>query len=262
MNSVITKIDKRGVATLVLNRPLHHNAFDDVMIEVLNSEIQKLNEDPHVKILVLSSQGESFSAGADLSWMQKMAHYTLAENVQDAHKLGQLMYNLYHFTKPTIAMVQGPTFGGGVGLVACCHIAIASSKAMFCFSEVKLGLIPAIISPYIINAMGLRNTKAYFLSGLSFDANSAKQMGLCHEVVESQMLAQRCEQLIHTLLRNGPEALKAVNALLNQLQPLAITQQIVDFTVNQIANIRVSPEGQEGLKAFLEKRKPTWINVI
>lgn len=257
-HSILVSQDNRGVATITLNRPQVHNAFDELMIAELTGALYHLEQEADVKIIVLKSLGKSFSAGADLQWMQKIANYTLDENIKDAQKLGTLMSTLYRCLKPTVAMVQGGAFGGGVGLVACCQIAIASTQASFCFSEAKLGLIPAVISPYVINAIGLRHARAYSLTAHPFDALSAKQIGLCYDVVSPETLEMRVEEIVALLLQNGPEALKAVNSLLHELQPLEINQAMIDKTVQRIANIRVSPEGQEGLKAFLEKRKPRW----
>jgi len=256
--TILTSIDQKGVATLTLNRPECHNAFDDVMINEMIHALLQLEEDKAVKIIVLKSTGKNFSAGADLTWMQKMAHFTEDENIHDAMRLGKLMYTLYYCQKPTIAMVQGAVYGGGVGLVACSHIAIASTDATFCFSEAKLGLIPAVISPYIINAIGIRQTRAYFLTANSFDATTAKQIGLCFEVVKRETLEEKTNDLILTLLHNGPTSVQSINSLLKELSPHPITELIVEKTVQRIASIRVSPEGQEGLKAFLEKRKPAW----
>lgn len=256
--TIMTNIDPRGVATLCLNRPERHNAFDDVMIGEMTDALLSFEQNMQAKIIVLKSEGKNFSAGADLAWMKKMAHFTKHENTEDAMRLGKLMYTLYHCQKPTIAMVQGATYGGGVGLIACSHIAVVASDATFCFSEVKLGLIPAVISPYIISAIGLRQARSYFLTASVFDATTAKQIGLCHEVVPREALAHKTDELILTLLRNGPQALQAVNDLLKELQPLVINEVVVEKTVQQIANIRVSAEGQEGLTAFLEKRKPAW----
>jgi len=256
LNVVIEK----DVGTITLSRPEQHNAFDELMIEELTLSIQDMKNNPEVRVLVLQSTGKSFSAGADLQWMKKMAQYSTTENEKDAYLLGKLCFDLYHFPKPTLALVQGPAFGGGVGLIACCNIAIASSEASFCFSEAKLGLIPAIISPYIVNAIGVRQARAYFLSTKIISPLLACQLGLCHEMVEPVQLHKRANEWIQKLLMNGPIALQEVNLLLNAFQPVNITLDLVKETSAKIAQLRASQEGQEGILAFLEKRAPGWVN--
>lgn len=255
---VAYQIESNGVATLMLNRPDRHNAFDAKMIQAILDVLEELSGQPQVRILVLKSTGETFSAGADLNWMREMAQHTHDENEQDAKKLGLLMYKLSHFTKPTIAVVQGPAYGGGIGLIACCKIVIASTEARFRFSEVKLGLIPATIGPYIIQVMGPRQALAYFLSCKTFDANTALQMGLCHEIVGPDKLEETVNSWIEALLQGGPHALEeAVNFVNEFSNPLPT--DVADKTAQIIARLRISPEGQEGLSAFIEKRKPNWI---
>lgn len=256
--SILVQIESNGVATLTLNRPDVHNAFDDNTISEMTKALNELSNDPSVRMLVLKSNGKHFSAGADLAWMQKMAQFDEMANLKDADALAQLMYQLHRFGKPTLAIVQGNAYGGAVGLMACCHIVIAASTAQFCFSEVKLGLIPAVISPYIVRAIGQRNARAYFLTAKAFDATRALQMGLCHEVVAKEQLEQAANDMIICLLKNGPQAQIAVNNLIDELQSLKIDEQLVSLTAKTIANIRVSNEGQEGLKAFLEQREPIW----
>jgi methylglutaconyl-CoA hydratase len=256
MTVILTEILPNGIGKITLNRPEVHNAFDEVMIESLTEAIKQMEQDPLVKIILLQSAGKNFSAGADIAWMKKMAHFSTDENLHDAGLLSGLMSTLYHCQKPTVAKVQGAVFGGGVGLVACCQIVIAASNATFCFSEVKLGLIPATISPYVIQAIGIRFARAYFLTALPFHAADAKQMGLCHEIVEIDELENRTQHVISSLLRGGPQALKAVNALLNKLP---VTPEIINLTVQKLVEVRTSKEGQEGLAAFLEKRSPNWI---
>jgi methylglutaconyl-CoA hydratase len=255
-NSILTEMKSNGVGIITLNRPEVHNAFDEVMIQSLTEAIKQMEQDPLIRVILLQSAGKNFSAGADINWMKKMAHFSIDENVHDAGLLSILMSTLYNCQKPTVAKVQGAAFGGGVGLVACCQIVIAASNATFCFSEVKLGLIPATISPYVIQAIGLRQARAYFLSAQPFHASEAKAMGLCHEVVALEELENRTHEVIHGLLRNGPQALKVVNALLNKLP---VTPEIINLTVQKLVEVRTSKEGQEGLSAFLEKRSPNWI---
>jgi methylglutaconyl-CoA hydratase len=257
--TIIQAIDNQGVGYITLNRPEHHNAFNEVMVHELAEIFVDFSQNPAVKIIVLNSQGQSFSSGADLQWMKKMANYSETENIIDANKLATLMSTIYYSEKPTIAIIQGPAFGGALGLIACCHIAIASTSATFCFSEVKLGLIPAVISPYIINAIGQRHARAYFLTGARFDAHCAQRIGLCHEIAEPHSLEEHSKQFIKKLLQNAPQALIEVNMLINNLHVFPITPDINHLTAKKIAEIRASQEGQEGLSAFLEKRKPNWI---
>lgn len=257
-SSILLQIDQQGVATLTLNRPDVHNAFDDHMIAEMTKAIRELANDPKVKILVIKSMGKHFSAGADITWMQKMVDKDEMANLKDADALAQLMYQLSRFPKPTLSIVQGNAYGGGVGLVACAHIAIASNNAQFCFSEAKLGLIPAVISPYVVRAIGQRNARAYFLSAKPFDATRAQQMGLCHHVVTPEELETAANDTIASLLKNGPHALIAVNNLIDNLQTLEINEETVSMTAKVIASLRISPEGQEGLNAFIQRREPSW----
>lgn len=252
-------IDQRGVACLTLDRPEQHNAFDDVLIAELNQALTDLAADEAVRILVLGAAGKSFSAGADLNWMRRMADYDETRNREDAMQLAELMQRLNRFPRPTIARVQGAAFGGGVGLVACCDIAIAGEQALFCLSEVRLGLIPAVISPYVIAAMGERAARRYMLSAERFDARQACVLGLVHEVVGNTELQQRVEAMIEVLLECGPAAQAAAKDLIQALSGRAIDQDVISETARRIASIRASDEGREGLNAFLEKRKPAWI---
>jgi methylglutaconyl-CoA hydratase len=259
--SVSSRIDERGMATLTLNRPQVHNAFDDHLIASLTHELRELEHNARVRVVVLAAEGKSFSAGADLNWMQRMAKYSEADNIRDAVALANLMRVLDTMSKPTIARVQGAAFGGGVGLVACCDIACASSAAVFCLSEVRLGLIPAVISPYVIAAMGKRNARRYFLTAERFDANEALRIGLVHSVVEPGQLDTSLTQLIDELLKGGPHAIAEAKDLIASVANRPIDQALAENTAARIARIRVSSEGQEGTNAFLEKRAPAWVKV-
>lgn len=259
MNTLLSHVDEFGVATIILNRPQTHNAFNEQMIAEITECFEQLIKDTSVNIIVLKSEGKSFCAGADINWMQNIAGFSREENVKDAAKLAHMMHTIYHCPKPTIASVHGNAFGGGVGLVACCHIAIVASDANFCFSEVKLGLIPAVISPYIINAIGASFARALFLSGRTFNAQAALAMGLCHDVTDKEDLERCTQEWVQLLRQNGPQAMCAVNKLMNELEPMPISPHIANMTAQKIADIRVSEEGQEGLNAFLEKRKPRWV---
>jgi methylglutaconyl-CoA hydratase len=255
---ITTSIDQRGVAQLVLNRPDVHNAFDDCMIGELIQALDAFAVNPQLRVLLLRSNGKNFSAGADLGWMRSMADKNYAENLQDAGELAKLMQKLDTFPAPTLALVQGAAFGGAVGLVACCDIAMASDKASFCLSEVKIGLIPAVISPYVVRAIGERASRRYLLSAERFFAAEALQLGLLHQVVSEDELHGVSDAMVQTLLANSPAAVRAAKALIFTVANQPTTQVLIDETSRRIAAIRVSKEGQEGLSAFLQKRTPAW----
>lgn len=257
MASLLTSLDKRGVATLTLNRPEVHNAFDDTVIGELNTAIETYSKHPDVRLLLLAASGKSFSAGADLGWMKRMASYSREENLADARELERLMRSLYDFPKPTLAVVQGAAYGGAVGLVSCCDIALASDNASFTLSEAKLGLAPAVISPFVIATIGARQASRYFLTAERFSAATARELDLVHEVVAPEALEAAQARMIDTLLANGPIALMAGKALLRKVAP-ATSPEIAAYTTELIASLRTSQEGQEGLGAFFEKRQPAW----
>ena len=246
------------VATVWMNRPDVHNAFDDTLIAGLTAELQRLDEAADAKVVVLAARGKSFSAGADLNWMKRMAQYSEVENLRDARGLAGLMKALHGMRKPTIARVQGAAFGGGVGLVACCDIAVASKEALFCLSEVRLGMIPSVISPYVIAAMGPRAAQRYFLTAERFDADEAKRIGLVQGVVAPNDLDEAVGAMASHLLKGGPAAIAAAKRLIADVSRHPIDDALVEETARRIASIRVSPEGREGIAAFLEKRKPDW----
>ncbi|MEO8156512.1 MAG: enoyl-CoA hydratase/isomerase family protein [Betaproteobacteria bacterium] len=247
-----------GVATIRMNRPDVHNAFDDGLIAVLTAELRRLDHLSQVRVIVLAANGKSFSAGADLNWMRRMAKYSQEENLRDAVALANLMRTLEGVQKPTIARVQGSAFGGGVGLVACCDIAIASTQALFCLSEVRLGLIPSVISPYVIAAIGERAARRYFLTAERFDAAEARRIGLVHEVVDEGVLDESVASITGHLLKGGPKAQAAAKRLIEDVSRRPIDDALSVETAKRIAAIRVESEGQEGLVAFLDKRKPHW----
>lgn len=246
-----------AVARLTLNRPELHNAFDDRMIAELLQALHSVANNSEVRLLVLTSNGNNFSAGADLGWMRSMAAKNYADNYADAEQLSLLMQHLDELPLPTIALVRGAAFGGAVGLVACCDIALAESSASFCLSEVKIGLIPAVISPYVMRAIGHRQARRYMLSAERFNAASALAMGLVHEL--SDDLEQRLAQLQQQLLSNSPAALAAAKNLILAIDQQPLNTATREHTIKEIAQIRVSAEGQEGLNAFLQKRTPAWI---
>ncbi|GAA6134861.1 enoyl-CoA hydratase-related protein [Oceaniserpentilla sp. 4NH20-0058] len=250
-----------GLATLTLNRPEVHNAFDDELIQNITTALKKIEQRNDVQIVVLTSQGKHFSAGADLNWMKRMATLTEQQNKDDAQQLAELMHTLNHLSKPTLALVNGAAYGGAIGLIACCDIALATQRSQFCLSEVKIGLSPAVISPYVIAAIGSRQARRYFLSAEAFDANQAHQIGLIHDVVADEaQLKNSSQQLIKTLLKNCPQAMAKTKQLIKTVNSGECDQAMRDYTVNLIASIRVSAEGQEGLTSFLEKRTANWVN--
>jgi methylglutaconyl-CoA hydratase len=258
--TILTNIDNRGVATLTMNRPELHNAFDDCLIADLTDALRELDEDPDVRVVVLAANGKSFSAGADLNWMRRMADYSREQNLADAENLAELMHTLDTLSKPTIALVQGAAYGGGVGLVACCDIAIATARATFCLSEVKLGLFPAVISPYVIAAIGSRASRRYFLSAESFDAGDAFLLGLVHQVVaDEHELSATAERMVSQLLANSPAAMAGAKNLVAAVAGRHVDDALIADTAGRIADQRSSQEGREGLSAFLAKRKPAWV---
>lgn len=258
-DSIQAYVDARGVASLALCKPAVGNAFDDRMISAMVKVIEAWYEDAQVRIIVLRSEGKHFSAGADLNWMKRMAALSESENKRDAADLARLMHSLWQCPKPVIARVQGAAFGGAVGLAACADIVIAAEDARFCLSEVKVGLVPAVISPYVTRAMGSRAASRYFLTAEVIPAAEAHRLGLVHELAPETGLDAKLEQLCAALLNNSPAALRESKALIRHLHHAPIETALVDHTTDLIARIRVSPEGQEGLSAFLEKRVPAWI---
>ncbi len=256
-DSVILTFE-HGIATITLNRPSVHNAFDDAMIAQFNAHLASVAADPAVRALVLRAAGKSFSAGADLDWMRRMAGYSMAENLADAGGLAMLMHRLNHLPMPSLALVQGSAFGGGVGLVACCDIAIAATGAKFCFSEVKLGLIPAVISPYAVAAIGARAARRYFLTAEIFDAATALELGLVHRVIEPEALDLAADAMLAALAQGGPGAQAASKALIRTVADRPLDDSLVLETQRLIAAQRASAEGREGVAAFLEQRAPSW----
>ena len=248
-----------AVAILTLDRPEVRNAFNDELIARLTLAFHELGEKPEVRCIVLAANGPAFCAGADLNWMKRMAGYTRDENLEDASKLARMLEVIYRCPKPTIAKIQGDVYAGGTGLVAACDMAVAVDTAQFCLSEVRLGLIPATISPYVIRAMGTRGAHRWFLTAERFDAAEAHRMGFVHEVVKAGELDARVAGLAQALVGAGPEAVKACKKLLHDVAGHEITAGLVRRTVEGIADIRASDEGREGVQSFLGKRKPNWL---
>jgi methylglutaconyl-CoA hydratase len=247
-----------GVARLTLTRPEKHNAFDEVLIEDLTHALTGLGLDPSVDMVILAAQGKSFSAGGDLAWMKRAAEKNHAGNVRDAMALAALMRTLDTLPKTTLALVQGPAYGGGVGLVACCDIAIAAPHATFSLSEVKLGLIPAAISPYVIAAIGPRQARRYFQTAETFDAATAQRIGLLHEVVEADKLHARAAQIADAILKTAPVARQDAKQLVSDVGHRPIDDTLTAMTAERIADARARDEAKEGLAAFFERRAPQW----
>lgn len=266
--TVTSCIDNRGVATVTLNNPGKHNAFDDTIIADLTQAFNDIASDDAVRLMILASQGKSFSAGADLRWMQRMADYSYEENLRDAHALANMLKALNSLPQPTIARVQGAAFGGAVGLVSCCDMAVGSNHAKFSLSEVKIGLIPATISPYVIDAIGARAARRYFITAEIFNAETAQQLGLLSNVVTPEALDEAMNTLVESILSNGPAAVRAAKALVADVEQMRQTSEnhnddaLIAMTCERIAAIRVSQEGQEGLGAFLEKRPAPWLPTV
>lgn len=252
------QVDERGVARLTLNRPDVHNAFDDVMIGELIAALTQAADDDNVRVLVLQSEGKNFSAGADLNWMRSMADKDYQQNIDDAGELSLLMQRLDELPKPTIALVQGAAFGGAVGLAACCDMVLAQPKTSFCLSEVKIGLIPAVISPYVVKAIGERQARRYMLTAERFFADDALQLGLVHRIVDD--FGGALDEWLEALLNNSPQALGACKQLIANVGSRPVDDRVRRHTIEAIAEIRVSAEGQEGLSAFLQKRPAAWRN--
>ena len=259
MTSAIRIATQAHVATVVLNRPEVRNAFNDELIAELSEVFTRLGDDARVRAIVLAANGPAFCAGADLNWMRRMADYTREENLADAAKLAFMLRTLYECPKPTIARVQGDVYAGGMGLVACCDMAVSVDTANYCLSEVKLGLIPATIGPYVIRAMGPRASHRYFLTAERFNAQEALRIGFVHEVVGADQLDTKVGEMVAALVAASPNAIKECKKLVQYVADRDITRLLIDHTVKAIADIRASAEGKEGVQSFLNKRKPNWL---
>ncbi len=246
------------VARVALNRPDVHNAFDETLIAELTHVVRTLDADLGIRVVIIEGRGKSFCAGADLNWMKKMAGFSQTENLADASALAAMLSALNNVSKPTIARVHGAAYGGGVGLVACCDIAIGAPGAMFSLSETRLGLIPATISPYVIEAIGSRAARRYFLSAERFGAEEAHQLGLLHELVPESELDATVDRRVAALLEAGPQAQAEAKLLIRAVAHRPIDQGVIGDTAKRIARIRATLEGKEGVAAFLAKRKPAW----
>lgn len=260
MKSTFLTVEAAGpVATITLTQPDVRNAFSDEVIADITRAFTWVGEQAQVRAVVLAAEGPAFCAGANLNWMRLMADYSREENLVDAGKLAEMLRVIYTCPKPTIARVQGDVYAGGMGLVACCDMAVAASHAGFCLSEVKIGLIPATISPYVIRAMGARAAHRYFLTGERFDAAEALRTGFVHQVVEAEALDSAVDGLLKHLLSASPAAVQACKKLVIDVAGREVDAALIAETVVGIADIRSSAEGKEGVQAFLNKRKPSWL---
>lgn len=254
--TITFKIENQ-IARIFLNRPEIHNAFNDVMILELSEVFKKISEDEKIRVAVLTGNGQSFCAGADLNWMKKVIDFSYEENLKESLQLAELFYLMYTLPQPTIARVNGAAIGGGAGLVAVCDLVIASEKAKFSLSEVKLGLVPACISPYVLRRVGERVARELFLTGERIDACKALEFGLVNQVVPDDKLDEAVDERIKQLLSSGPKALAMCKDLLQKIPGMGF-EEFKRYTAEVIAKLRISEEGQEGMNAFLEKRKPKW----
>jgi methylglutaconyl-CoA hydratase len=259
MSTVTTSIDSRGVVTLTLNRPEKHNALDGATMGELTDALTRISSDPQARVVVLTGAGASFCAGADIGHMRSMLNFTEEQNVADALVLARLLRKLDELELPLIARVNGNTFGGGVGLVACADIAIGADSAKFALTEVRLGIVPAAISPYVVEAIGSRQARRLFLTAAPFGADEARSLGLLHFTAPADQLDPLIDQQVDHLLRGGPAALRAAKQLVRRVAHLHDRDVLGDETARLLARLRVSPEGKEGLSAFLERRKAAWV---
>ncbi|MBJ2241899.1 gamma-carboxygeranoyl-CoA hydratase [Pseudomonas sp. MF6768] len=257
-NTVELVNDPRGFATLWLSREEKNNAFNAEMIRELIIALDQVQADAALRFLVVRGRGKHFSAGADLAWMQQSAELDYHTNLDDARELAELMYNLAKLKIPTLAVVQGAAYGGALGLISCCDMAIGADDAQFCLSEVRIGLAPAVISPFVVQAIGERAARRYALTAERFDGQQAQAIGLLAQSYPLDALDQHVEQWIANLLLNSPAAMRASKDLLREVGNGALTPALRRYCENAISRIRVSAEGQEGLRAFLQKRTPSW----
>ena len=258
MSNLNIKVEAQR-ATLTLTRPELRNAFNDEVIAELTQAFTELGVRDDVRVIVLAAEGPAFCAGADLNWMRRMADYDRAQNLADAARLAEMLRVIHHCPQPVIARVQGDVYAGGMGLVACCDIALSADSAHYCLSETRLGLLPATISPYVLRAMGPRAAQRYCLSAERFDAAEALRIGFVHEVVAADRLDERVDAVAQALVNASPAAVRACKRLLQEVAQREIDAALIAQTVEAIADIRASTEGREGVQSFLQKRQPAWL---
>lgn len=259
-NSTVLCEVNQSIATIILNNPVSHNAFNDEMIIRLIDCFTQYEKDESIRLIQLKANGKNFSAGADLNWMKRMANFSEQENYADSMQLAKLMKTIYCCKKPTMALVQGAVYGGGVGLIACADIVIASDNAHFCFSEARLGLIPAVISPYVMKVIGEKAARRYFLTAEKINVQTAYKLGLVSEIVNEDEAATVIESISKKIINNGPQAILKIKELVDLVSNSAFNDSLIEETAKRIADVRTSKEGQEGINAFFNKRKPEWIN--
>jgi len=255
---LLQELCPNGVLRLTMNRPEVHNAFDEHQTSRLINALDAAAANPEVRVLVLGGAGKSFSAGGDINYMRRMGNNTYEENLADAGQIAALMKKLNFFPKPSIARVQGAAMGGGVGLVCCCDIVIGTPKARFALSEIKIGLLPATISPYVVRTIGEKASRRLFMTGEMVDADRALTLGLLSEIVAEEALDETIDGLAEVLLKNAPQGLGKAKQLVFDVAEGDITEDMIQHTIRCIADVRESEEGREGLSAFLEKRPPNW----
>jgi methylglutaconyl-CoA hydratase len=255
VTTVRLETDARGVARITIARPERRNAFDAELVSDLAGTISKIGRS--TRVVVLQSEGDVFCAGADIEWMRSMAGYTRDQNVEDSRALAAMFRALYELEMPVVARVQGAAIGGGAGLVAVADIAVASTEATFAFTETRLGILPAVVSPYVVRKIGAAHAAALFVTGMRFDALRALELGLVEAIAEPPELDQRVDAIVSAILGAGPDATRAAKRLVRDVDGRALAD-VIDLTVERIAGARVSAEGQEGMRAFLERRAPRW----
>jgi len=254
---VVTKKDREEVLWITFNRPKVHNAFNSEAILELTDAFDRVIADDSIRVVVLTGEGKSFCAGADINWLREIIRYSFDQNLEESLQLAEVLYKIYTMPKPTIAMVNGAAIGGGTGFLSVCDIAVAAEEAKFGLSEVKIGLVPAAISPYVVRKIGESKAREYFLTGQRISAQKAMEIGLINEVVPKNKLEDRVEELIEQFLASGPEAIARCKELILNVPHMSL-EDVKEYTARMIANLRISEEGQEGMSAFLEKRKPLW----
>ncbi len=247
-----------GVATVTLNRPDMHNALDDNFIVSITRSFDMLGSDPSCRMVLLKANGASFCAGSDIGALQRSANYTVEQHLAEAQNLALMMKTLYEFPKPLLGLVQGAAVGTGLGIVSCCDVVVASDAASFRLSEVKMGLVPAVISPYVVRAIGLRAAQRYFITAEPFSASDAKTLGLVHELVPDRMMTAAAAKMIERITSGGPKAQMAAKALLRHVDSIPLDESLTNHTTDLLARLRAGAEGKEGLAAFIEKRNPVW----
>jgi methylglutaconyl-CoA hydratase len=255
--SLLTRTDENEVATVTLARPDSHNALNAALIEELTRCFEEISDDDGVRVVVLAGEGRSFCAGADIGYMREMAGFSYEENFEDARRLAMMYWTIDECPKPLVARVQGAAMGGGAGLVAAADVAVADAEARFAFSEVRLGIAPASISPFVVRKIGASHARSLFVTGERFDAERASEIGLVHKVVSGEGLDSAVEEKVGELLQGGPVAQATIKALLRRLETTE-PMEAPGLTARVISELRTGEEGQEGLAAFLEKREPHW----